>query len=301
MGKDLKCFISSPASVKTGVIRSILRSLDVLPFDAFDFKPGDEIYETVLDKIQDSDFVIAIIERPSADVYFEIGISVGLKKPLFILVDPKCMLPNVVHGYVFLRTPLEDSEILRGSLSQFIQDIIKKKKTKKKKRLSVEKKQLFEEQKNLKTYLQQIRRLRKKSQALEVENLVLSLFKELDLHVVSSLPTREVKVVDFLLWSDELEVSLGNPIIVEIKVGELNHNRLKTIEKKLVNYISASDARSGILLYLDRKGRRFQQKFSLGPLIIRWDLEDFVRSLLVQDFKDVILTARNQIVHGIPE
>jgi len=57
--------------------------------------------------------------------------------------------------------------------------------------------------------------------------------------------------------------------------------------------------RLGLLLYLDREGRRFDQIRWDTPYVLRFDLEDFARALKQKPFANIIVEKRNRLVHGI--
>ena len=66
--------------------------------------------------------------------------------------------------------------------------------------------------------------------------------------------------VDMALWLDEVESSLGNPLLVEVKLGRLTESKIAQAEDQLRSYIVKTHARAGLLVYLDRQGHRFDQR-----------------------------------------
>ena len=300
MSEKIKCYISTSVNTNTSALRRILGELGVLCTDAYDFYPGDSLAKTVIDKIKESDFVIAVISDQSRNVLFEIGICIGLQKPFFILIDPKTEIPQVIYGHLFLRTTLNDTEILRATLKQFIENITRKKQPAQTDRgLSYRKRKHYQKA-DLTQYLYHVQELRAHGQGKELEELVLTLLKDVGLQVASQ-PTESKRGVDFVVWSEGLAATLGNPILVEVKIGALRISQFQAMERLLSRYIGASDAKTAIILYLDRGGKRFKQQFTLSPLILRWDLEDFIKALNQHSFEDVVLMTRNRIVHGVSD
>jgi hypothetical protein len=107
--------------------------------------------------------------------------------------------------------------------------------------------------------------------------------------------------VDYAIWNDNLTFALGNPLLIEIKAGSLTPHIIHTTENRLKHYLAKTNAKSGILLYLDRNGRRFQENYSVDPLILRYDLEDFIEALSKSTFENVVLSKRNEMIHGVSE
>jgi hypothetical protein len=106
------------------------------------------------------------------------------------------------------------------------------------------------------------------------------------------------KGADVAVWRDPLSASIGNPILIELKTGDLSLSRIVAAERQLGEYLTKAEARLGLLLFLDRGGHRFEQAPSLAPFVLRWDLEDFVRELADRSFDDALLKRRNEMVHG---
>src|SRR5690606_38479090 len=80
------------------------------------------------------------------------------------------------------------------------------------------------------------------------------------------------KGVDFALWLDEVDPILGNPILIEVKTGDITPEQLNNGERQLQNYLAKTKSKVGLLLYLDKPGKKFPLGSSLDPLVIRTDL-----------------------------
>ena len=72
---------------------------------------------------------------------------------------------------------------------------------------------------------------------------------------------------------------------------------IKDIENQLKNSLIQEKSEFGLLLYLDKSGKKFTENYSLSPLIIRMDIEDFVKSLDKNNITSLLLERRNQIVN----
>ena len=105
--------------------------------------------------------------------------------------------------------------------------------------------------------------------------------------------------VDFAIWSDELGKIFGNPIIVEVKLGNFSSIQIRNIEEQLKRYSDKADAKIAILIYLDKNKKRHKLQSSLSPLLFSYDLEDFIEDLLEVTFEKLVLNQRNKIAHGL--
>ena len=151
---------------------------------------------------------------------------------------------------------------------------------------------------NLHSFLNQISNLRESGHGKELEYLVEEIFKTINLNYVQKEPHLD-KGVDFALWNDELGRVIGNPIIVEVKYGKLSKAVFKNAENQIKRFTEQSDAKLALLLYLDKRNKRHKIEPSLRPLIISYDIEDFVKDLIKESFENIILRQRNKIAHGI--
>jgi len=105
------------------------------------------------------------------------------------------------------------------------------------------------------------------------------------------------KGVDLIIRSNELTPYFGNPIFIEIKLGKLNIVRLNEAHEQLHDYISRTDAKGGIILYLDRDNKRYSCPLKY-PFILCFDLEDFILGIASEGIEEFLINKRNLIAHG---
>ncbi len=297
MNKSLRCFISAPSFTDTSNIKNILSRKGVTAYDAFDMSPGESLKDALVTKIKDADFVVVIIPDNTPNVFYELGICEGLSKPTFLVLGKDFEAPHFVQNHLYLRTNLRDEELLSISLSRFVDDFLTNKSN-----LSLkpkESKSRRPKTTQLTRYITEIQNLRTSQDSVRVELLVEEILKKLNIQVVSNQSKPQDKGVDFAIWDDNLASSIGNPIFIEIKHGSLSPQRIIQAENQLRRYLEKSDAKASILLYLDTQGKRFSENYSLSPLILRFDFEDFVREVSHSSFERALIARRNSMVHGV--
>ena len=301
MNERLKCFISSSYETDISHIKSILEENNIDTFDLYDFSIGESIQQILKRKIRQSDFALFVISSDNTNVVYEMGVCEGLGKQHFIFIDKDYKTPFYFENRLFIRVNLHDRDFLQMSIQKILKNV--KKKTSKTRKTVQEKKSNIqaysrEIKDNLISYRSQIAGLRKSGHGKELEYVIEEILKTIRLNYVENSSNKD-KGVDFALWSDELGKIVGNPIIIEIKYGNLSNSTIENAEFQLKNYIEKSDAKVAILIYLDKGGKRFKIKSSLNPLMISFDAEDFVSDLLNQSFESLILGQRNKIAHGV--
>lgn len=300
MDRQLKCFLSASYDTDLSLIKSVLAENNVETFDLYDLSIGSSIQDILKRKLRQSDFAVFVVSKESKSVLYEIGVCEGLGKPSLIIIDKEANLPFYIDNKLSLTANLSDREFLKMTLLGFIDEIrAKRKPTKRVTRLTEKQ---FEKYDNhikevLNSLLEQTKRIRENGQGRELEYVIEEIFKTIHLKYADNSRGPDIGI-DFALWNDKLGRIIGNPIIVEAKFGRLSDETFKNAELQIKKYAESSDARVALLLYLYRTGKRHKFKSSLNPLIIAYDIEDFINYLLESSFESVILTSRNKIAHG---
>jgi len=300
MNRQLKCFLSSSYDTDLSSIKSVLAENDIEIFDLYDFSIGDSIQQILKRKLRQADFAIFVVTNDSKNVLYEIGVCEGLGKQSLIIFDKETNLPFYLENKLSLSANLNDRKFLKMTLLGFIDEIKSNIKPLKQSRF-IDSKETESYTRDIKdelhSLLKQTKNIRENGHGRELEYVVEEIFKTIHLKYADNARGPDMGI-DFALWSNKLGRILGNPIIVEVKLGKLREDTFKRAEFQIRNYADKSDAKVALLLYLDRSGKRFKLHSSLRPLIIAYDIEDFISDLLQSSFENVILTSRNKIAHG---
>lgn len=299
MNRRLKCFLSASYDTDLSLIKSVLLENDIDIFDLYDFSIGSSIQQILKRKLRQADFAVFVVTKESKNVLYEIGVCEGLGKQSLIIIDKDANLPFYLENKLSLTANLNDRNFLKMTLLGFIEEMkFKRKPTTNFK--TEDKKEVEKYNADIKevltSLLEQTKILRENGQGLELEYIVEEIFKTIHLKYADNTRGPDMGI-DFALWSNKLGRILGNPIIVEVKFGRLGHDTFKRAEVQIQRYAEKSEAKVALLLYLDRSGKRFKLTPSLSPLIIAYDIEDFIADILESNFENVILTSRNKIAH----
>ncbi len=292
MRRKFRCFITASDIKDINQFRLLFQDIDVDVFDVFDMPISDinMLEDDITNKIKHCDFVIALIKEQSPNVFFEIGIAKGLGKPIFLVANNKACIPTNLKNFLYINTSFNDWNLIKKSLSEWLKNT--KKQTKK-----VKKSKDLASVINVVNFKEQVKNIRENGNGQEMEKITQQIFNHLKTQIIYNKYGAD-KGADFAIWIEELENFIGNPFLVELKYGDLNHNVITEVESKLKNYIFKAEAKVGMLLYLDRDGKRFDSNFKLNPLILRFDLEDFINGVSDQGLSRFILNKRNQMAHG---
>jgi hypothetical protein len=301
MNRRLKCFLSASYDTDLSSIKSVLAENDIDIFDLYDFSIGSSIQQILKRKLRQADFAVFVVTKDSKNVLYEIGVCEGLGKQSLIIIDKDANLPFYLENRLSLTANLNDRDFLKMTLLGFIDEMKSKKrptqklKTEDNKEIEIYSSDVKEV---LSSLLEQTKGIRENGQGRELEYIVEEIFKTIHLKYADNSRGPDMGI-DFALWSNKLGRILGNPIIVEVKFGRLGLDTFKKAETQIQRYAEKSEAKVALLLYLDRTGKRFKLTPSLSPLIISYDIEDFISDILKSNFENVILTSRNKIAHGL--
>lgn len=287
------CFISTPVGLNTQPLLLLLRDKGIIAYDTY--TPGhDNIVSSTEEKIKKSDFLIAFLtSNLNNNVLYEIGYARGAKKPIFLIVQSDVSIPSFLMDTVYVRASLEKLDLISMYLDKFLSRK-KRQKTYKRKEIPKSKQSTLYSKSSLEERLQEII----DNGTTEDFLLFVKDFFEYQGNLVDVSSGIEDKGVDMSIWINSLEVILGNPILVELKMGNLSENVLKLAESQMKHNLLKGNLRTGLIIYLDRKERNFQSSKLIDPLVMRFDIRDLVRKLATDYPIDRILyEERNKIAH----
>lgn len=256
MTKKISCFISASNIQELKTIRQLLQSMNIETTDAYDYQYGDPIDINLKSRIRKSDFVVIVLSNTDKNALYELGICEGLGKPVFLLMRDEAVIPHITQKYFYLKLQPDKEDILKASLQQFINQLSKNHKLRNRpKKYSKEKhsKTVFSK------YINEIKELRLTGDPIQVEDLLHNIFQELQI-LFDYRENRTSKIdkgVDFAIWDERLSNVVGNPILVELKIGNLSKGIINRAELQLKNLLLNANTNMALLLYLDRSNKRF--------------------------------------------
>ncbi|WP_159006509.1 hypothetical protein [Bradyrhizobium sp. S69] len=121
-----RCYISSPVLLNTEPLRNLLREMLVDVGDVEEIPPAGEVSVSQLERqIRAASFICGVISTKigSGSVLFEIGVAVGLGKPVFLIAEDKSDLPVTVRTLPFVETSIADTDTIRFHLEIFVANL----------------------------------------------------------------------------------------------------------------------------------------------------------------------------------
>lgn len=294
--KQITAFVSAPAGLDTTFLRELLSANGVIADDPYSIEAGEAFAAALVRRIRAADCVIAVLTEGTWTAY-EVGVSDALGKPTLIVSPPEVRLPSQFAAHQHLRSNFSDTGLLRLTVERFF-DEVRAGKLRQQPRSGPSKK-LISRRHSINRLIKTIRQERPTLPSHSAEALVAQLFQLVSVNAVAKEGRSRDTGADFALWVDELGQTVGNPVVVEVKAGALTAAQLDKAEFQLQRAVLSAGARLGILLYLDRHGRRFEDRQLRSFDILRFDIEDFAALLQARTLAEVIVNRRNQLAHGI--
>lgn len=109
------------------VIRPVCKSLDVEAYRASDiYRPG-VIFQDILQGLDESSVVIADVTPPNPNVFYELGYSHALRKPVILLAERGTPLPFDISGYraIFYDNTIGGKSAVEADLRRHLSSILR--------------------------------------------------------------------------------------------------------------------------------------------------------------------------------
>lgn len=241
------CFISAPAEADTTILQNILkeRGLSVL-IEQGDVKSDLSLGKNLLNAIVSSDFFIGVLQTgvDNSMVYYEIGIANGTGRRTLIFTSPsiKNSVKNI-KGSLYMRVAMDNREGMEFAIDQVIKapeiepKVEQTEKPKNKPIGKIAKDLLAELSKPESTW------------GAHPEDAVIQAIGSSGVNVLVRSKYWD-SGADMALWADELEGSVGNPLLIEVKQHISGSTSITRLANQLDSYLESSNAGWLLLLYL---------------------------------------------------
>jgi len=294
----MRCFISYSIKTDISVIKKILEDRNISyinPFESFEY--GSSILHTLNRQIKDSDFVIAVLDN-NVNSAFELGLAMGAKKPVFAISLDSKNKPSFLDSLIYTIAEPTDYQKINYSLEIFLDNLPRQRKKINSEyanaKLKSEKE--YKGRRLEKSYLSQLRNL-KNINGFEFEEVVANIFRQLELDtLVQNKSKGKDFYADFSLWLDDLNSTIGNPVIIETKSG-VNQKTLIEATIQLSHYLSKFNAKVGLLIYNNPNEIKYELPNNYSPLVLTISLQDLIVKLTKKPLSAVIIELRNEVVH----
>jgi len=244
----LNCYISFSVGTSTAGLRQALSALNVRVSSLEDLSPAGLNFVSVIEKqIKDADFLCVVLDRKAqnANPLFELGLAVGLNKPVFIVAENRNDAPAALSSFPIVQSTADNEEVLKFHLNMFLQNLKRSKQARAPvilNRLRRRRTEPRSEVKSPKTAA---------SSAQEFEDLILTSLKSKGVGTVGGPEFKtldELGRPDAVAWFSDAPPDFGSPLIIEAKRTQ-SRATIRAAVEQLAQYLQRSQLRTGLVVF----------------------------------------------------
>jgi hypothetical protein len=294
------CFITAPFGVNLGALTGVLDRAEIQwewaksNLDISDRLPGD-----LRRIIKGVDFVIGVIlgDSVAPNIMFELGLAVGMRKPVLLIVADQTRVPFDLSSIPSLRASLDDEKALELHLDLLIRS------ARQGPRYSVSGPSGTSSRGPLRdlSFHDSTRYESKPDSALEGE--LVSLIEQAGgrtlLHPQHQGEAQHF-TPDMLFWLPTADVELLNPAVVEVRGHLQSPKQLFDVEEQLLHFLQQTGVRTALLIVrgLGDEARREHRGSQLSN-VFRLDFEKFRSLIRNHGLASYLHQERNRAAHGL--
>jgi len=287
------CFISAPFGTDTSVLRRALEEKSVRWFDQTTLKPGSSWVDAIDAALAKADFVCTVLpEGQHGNIFFELGIAFARGKPVLVFAGSSTPLPTDVLSLTYVRADIRDPDAVRSTLGAFLEHAGARPSRRSSKGPKPRARKHAEG-----TSSESLSPPLPSMTGYELEMRTAALLQDAGF-IVSSPSERRDEGVDLAVWIDDLQQSLGNPLLVQVRGGNLSASRLRESAEQLRGYAAKTHARSALLVYWDSEKREYPSTVTGWPLVFQLSGGEFTKLLRHGKLSEELVRLRNAAIHG---
>ncbi len=292
----MHCYLSVPANIDTEALRHALTDLGVTADQAGELAPPGESWPgEIRRRLREADFVCGVLPDDglaATNVAFELGIAVGLGRPVFVIANTTELFPFGLQAFPHMQGTAADVNVIRYHLSAFLKNM------KQSTRAALA--PVTRPKHRSPPHFEDIADLRRRAKQpntseAEVTQVVSRALMAVGAHVTVAPKINHESRPDAIAWLNA-PTDLGGPVVVEVKRAGNLRTRRPEVTAQVERYMAAAQARTGLLV-VPGFGPDMEVKIVAGGYVFIVSLEtllDLAESgQLVRD----LIAERNRFVH----
>lgn len=292
------CLISAPLGAELGLLPTVLERAGVdWQWARTDLGANERLPGDLRRIVRGVDFVVGVIfGRPEdSNTFFELGIAVGIGKPMLLVIASGASLPVSLESAPYLRASLQDEKALALHLDL-----------------------LFRTMRQANAYPTSGRARGSKIVAQELPVLEgKKLYSRppesaFEAQVAQSIETAGGRVVlhprlestsnrytpDLLFWLPERDAEILNPAVVELRDRPDKDSRLVELQMKLLTFMSDTRVRTGLIITRETPASTELRSGPTGNVFLL-GFDRFRQLLQHEELAKFLRLERNRAAHGI--
>ncbi|BBY24132.1 hypothetical protein [Mycobacterium stomatepiae] len=307
----MRCLLVTDVSSANTRLQQVMDDLDV-EVVKIDRLHIDWLTETTSSPV---DFMCVVLppRGPKADdeaeaeaeaaTFVDIGVALGRRIPVFLVVEPYRKVPLVLAGLTRVEADLNNADALTLHLGQFLRAIERNASRPPKKhtqRPALSPEEAAKAHEDLRALGQNIGSM---PSGLAFEQLMIGILNRPESDI-SSPPVGRDGGWDLALWAQDTDFTLDSPILVQLKLWFTSPNHgLARAADELARQLKKQPAPFGLLIYhvIDegQPGPSPASDQARSP-IVTVSAHEFVDMMAEQPLSSLLISMRNAVAHGVP-
>lgn len=290
--------ICAPSSANVdAVVNALIRhGVRILNYDLY--YPVDSslpLAETAINRIKEADLVVGILtrERSSQSVLFELGAAAALEKQILIIAPPKLSLPFELQQYTTVRATPTNNEAIEFAIDQVVAVPYRHQS-----RTTPPANPEPVIGNRSKLFLAQLQEAASDSDFALFEKVFFNVIQSVGLEAMAQARETDPRF-DFVIWADELQSALGNPILIELKRNVRDTVAFRDSATKLSHAVRDRGSYFGLYLYWDSMLPDQKLNILSPPNVLPIPIRSLLSDLEHDSFANTILKYRNNRLHGV--
>ena len=252
--------------------------------------PGTTWVDSLHRGMNDADMVIGVMtdRRKDTNVFFELGVASALNKPTLLFVPPDYPVDLIPpSGIPYLRMDLRNEDAVMFGLKQALSPSTRDR--------TRQPAQGFKTRPIGPVADELLAKLPQAS-AREFEDLIYEAVKASGAPTIARGGEAEERGIDFAVWSNDLEPTVSNPLLIECKSSLNSQSDVNEAIGRMFRALEAIHNGCGLVLYKDAGKVSRSAPRSLPVVFV--SAEEFINGLRDTGLADYVRNLRNTAVHG---
>jgi hypothetical protein len=275
------CFVAADSRVDLTGLRQILEEegFRLMLWSDATLSPGQSAPKLAFELIREASVVLGVLAggHLNANALYELGVASALEKPIVLWVDDETDVPSNLRSLPVVKFAPEAPETLRFALHHAGRQ---------------ESRTEESTTANIEPPRREIHRARHSHDDLAL--WLAEVFRQEGATVVEG---QGGIGSDFALWLPDLEPSVGNPFVVEVKHSLETERSQEAAVDQMRRYLSATGGSWGMLVY--RLGPPSQGIDRRWPTILVLRADELEEMLQDTSFAEAVHHLRNERAHGV--
>jgi hypothetical protein len=284
------------AAATPSVARSLQKSLESAGFSSITTyecdRPGKSIPEITTECMRQSEIVIAVlgVGGVGANVLFELGLAHGLGKRILVVAEEKAVLTARSLGDPYILAKPDDAEAVGAAVKDILAGPHHGERP-----LEAPEKQSRPIGDLADDLLADLRPLDKNASEQKYVEVVRRAIEVSGVTAISEAKLGDVNV-DLAVWSDDLEPWVQNPLLIDVKVNIPTRAQVRVLADQMLWHMAKARLSHALVIYVSAAHSAKEEMHI--PHVLFVSIQEFLESLRVSGFGDVVRRLRNRGVHG---